>query len=224
MSGLSARDDANSVGNALANGGTTTPTTVVAALNNIDATLGTIHGLKTKLESAGTYKGNLATGTTVEEHLTAIDSAIGDRSSLASLNTAINNAAKTDVATALETTGNLIGNMTFDGTNYLASVTDLSEAVRVLDSNIAKVDHKVEKLEKKVNSGMASMAALTALVPNARDCGDTQISIGTGAYADRAGVAVGAFHYFNDHVLLNAGASYGGTSDWAFRAGITFGL
>ena len=226
IASLSARNDATSVGNALANGGTTTPTTVVAALNNIDATLGTVHNLSGKLTTAGTYKGNLANGTwtTVEDHLVAVDTSIGDRSSLASLNTAINNAAKTDVATALETTGNLIGNMTFDGSNYLASVTDLSEAVRVLDSNIAKVDHKVEKLERKVNSGMASMAALTALVPNARDCGDTQVSIGTGAYADRAGVAVGAFHYFNDHVLVNVGASYGGTSDMAFRAGITFGL
>ena len=71
---------------------------------------------------------------------------------------------------------------------------------------------------------MAAMSAMSALVPYARDCGDTQISVGTGAYQDRMGIAFGAFHYFNDHVLVNAGASYGGSRQWAIRAGITFGL
>ena len=64
---------------------------------------------------------------------------------------------------------------------------------------------------------------MTALVPNARTAGDTQISIGTGSYEGNAGIAVGAFHYFNDNVLVNIGASYAGSKSTAFRAGITFG-
>ena len=153
-----------------------------------------------------------------------IDNAIGDRSSVASLNAAINSAVASDISYAFETTGNLIGDMDFSSTAFLAGSTNLSDALRTLDSNVGRIERKLDTVEHNLKSGLAAMSALSALVPNARDCGNTQISVGTGAYADRFGVAVGGFHYFNDHVLFNAGASYGGTRDWAFRAGVTFGL
>ena len=114
--------------------------------------------------------------------------------------------------------------MAFDNTRYLNGVPNLSDAVRSLDSNLDRVEQQVQKMERETHSGLAAVTAMSALVPNARDCGDTQISVGTGAYADRMGVAAGAFHYVNDHVLLNAGGSYGGNNQWAVRAGITFGL
>ncbi|MBR1825468.1 MAG: YadA C-terminal domain-containing protein, partial [Alphaproteobacteria bacterium] len=56
------------------------PKSVVEALNNLDATLGQIHGLADK--RGDNYKGNLAEGTTVEMHLTALDDAIGDRTKI----------------------------------------------------------------------------------------------------------------------------------------------
>ena len=67
-----------SVGNALSNGNGTQPTTIVSALNNIDATLGQIHGLKAG-NSDLKANSNLADGTTVEQHLVALDNAIGNR-------------------------------------------------------------------------------------------------------------------------------------------------
>ena len=211
-----------STGNALTKGTGTKAADVVTALNNIDATLGQIHGLKNG-NSHLKANSNLAYGTTVEQHLVSLDDAIGNRN-ISSANAAINTATASNMSAAMETTGNLIGSMDFDGTQYLAKVSNLTDAVRTLDNNIERVENRLEKVEYNLKSGLAAVSALSALVPNARDCGDTQLSVGTGVYADRVGVAVGGFHYFNDHVLFNAGASYGGTRDWAFRAGLTFGI
>ena len=59
------------------NGTDNAPETIVEAIQNIDQSLGTIHGLADKLGDQ--HQGNLAQGTTVEEHLTSLDSAIGNR-------------------------------------------------------------------------------------------------------------------------------------------------
>ena len=133
-------------------------------------------------------------------------------------------------AEAIATNADHIGSLGFTGT-YAAGSTDLTSAVNALDAQIAAntnqinhVEHKLDKVEYNLKSGLAAVTALSALVPNARDCGDTQLSVGTGMYSNRMGVAVGGFHYLNDHILLNAGASFGGAKDLAFRAGITFGL
>ena len=182
--------DTKSKGNALVNRDdeghvTGRATTVVEALNNVDATLGTIHGLKAKLAAAGKDKGNLATGTTVEQHLTSLDAAIGDRSQ-------------------------------FGRSHYMKANAPVADAMMDLDYNLHRV-------EKEMKGGFASVAALSALQPNARAAGDTQISMGAGAYRDHQGFAVGAFHYFNDNVLANVGASYAGDKSTMFRAGVTFG-
>ena len=186
-----------SIGNALTQGGTQSANTVVAALNNIDATLGTIHGLRDKLATSGGGT-NLASGTTVEQHLTALDSAIGNRA--------------------------------YTSTRYISSGSDLSSAVSTLDSNLSRVEgnldaltHRTQKMHHEMKSGFASLAAMSALVPNARVAGDTQISVGTGHYRGTTGFALGAFHHVNDNILLNAGAAYGGNGSATFKGGLTFG-
>ena len=189
---------------------------IATSLDSIDNAIGD--------RNSYTAEYNISNGESVAVSLDRIDNAIGDRSSVASLNAAINSAVASDISYAFETTGNLIGDMDFSSTAFLAGSTNLSDALRTLDSNVGRIERKLDTVEHNLKSGLAAMSALSALVPNARDCGNTQISVGTGAYADRFGVAVGGFHYFNDHVLFNAGASYGGTRDWAFRAGVTFGL
>ncbi len=229
-------------GNAITNGTGTMPETVVSAINNIDETIGKIHHLfdgsavdSTHIASTTGAGSNLAIGTTVEDHLVNLDNAIGDRN-IASANATINAAAAVSISDALSATGDLIGNMDFSGTTYLGGVSNITDALRTLDANIATggtggasvaaiaaIDHKIDHVEKRLNKGMAAMSALTALVPNARASGRTQISVGTGTYGDRVGIAAGAFHYINNRVLVNAGASYGGSGDMAFRAGITFG-
>lgn len=230
-------------GNAITKGTYTMPETVVSAINNIDETIGKIHGLfdgthvdATNVASTTGTGSNLAIGTTVEDHLVTLDNAIGNRN-ITSANASINAAAAVSVSDALSVTGDLIGTMDFSGTNYLGGVTNITDALRTLDANIAtgmsggaasvaminQIENKIDHVENKLNKGMAAMSALTALVPNARASGRTQLSVGTGTYGDKVGIAAGAFHYVNNRVLVNAGASYGGSGDMAFRAGITFG-
>ena len=212
-----------SIGNALTNGGQSTPATVVESLNNIDATLGTIHGLKTKIQTTNPDAGtNLASGTTVENHLTTLDASIGNRTALGSKNAAINTGTATSVAAGLKATGDAIGDMNFSSTRYASGSQDLSSAIRSLDSNIYRIDREVSDLKHDFKSGMASMAAMTALVPNARSCGDTSLSLGTGAYDGHTAMAIGGFHYLNDNLLLNAGVAWGNTDDLAYRMGVTF--
>ena len=189
--------EGSSIGNALTQGGTQSADTIVAALNNVDATLGTIHGLRDKLAASGAGT-NLASGTTVEQHLTALDSAIGNRA--------------------------------YTSTRYISSGSDLSTAVSALDSNLSRVEGNLDALTTRTNkmhhemkSGFASLAAMSALVPNARVAGDTQISVGAGHYRGTTGFALGAFHHVNDNVLLNAGAAYGGNGSATFKGGVTFG-
>ena len=180
-----------STGNAITNGTGTAATTVVEAINNIDATLGQIHGLKNGNAKLGT-KSNLADGTTVEQHLVALDNAVGDRTQ-------------------------------FAGSKYMGASASVADAMMSLDTNLTLTEQRVRRVEKEMRGGFASMAALSALVPNARATGDTQISVGAGAYRDHQGMAIGAFHYFNDNVLANMGLSYGGDKSTVIRAGVTFG-
>lgn len=104
----------------------------------------------------------------------------------------------------------------------------LGEKMNQMASNtngsISALNNKVNKLDKKVKTGFASNAALSALVPNARAIGNTQLSAGTGYYDGEFGGAVGVFHYFNDNVLLNAGVSYAGDESLMARAGVSFGF
>ena len=187
ITGLSA--GTGSTGNAITNGTGTAATTVVEALNNIDATLGQIHGLKMG-NSHLQANSNLAAGTTVEEHLVSLDDAIGNRN--------------------------------YSSTRYVTAGSDLSTAVGTLDQNLNRVEHKVNNLRHDFEAGMASMAAMTALVPNPRASGDTSLSIGTGAYEGHTAMAIGGFHYITDNIMLNAGAAWGNTNDVAYRLGVTW--
>jgi len=217
-------------GNALNNGTDDQPETVVEALQNINDTLGVIHGLVESEDAVKTttdvdYYGNLAFGdATVESHLEALDASIGDRRGLESLNEAINEGAKESIAVALEAAGNAIGDADFSQTHYASSVRDASSAIRVIDSNLYRLDNEVKDLRKNMKRGFASMAAMSAMVPNARAKGNTQLSFGSGMYSGHTGFALGGFHWFTDNLLMNVGVAYGDgdSSDVVYRAGVTY--
>ncbi|MEE6207933.1 MAG: YadA C-terminal domain-containing protein, partial [Alphaproteobacteria bacterium] len=174
----------------LSNGTTTQPDTVVTALQNIDASMGTIHGLAAKLKSEGKYQGNLAEGTTVEQHLTALDSAIGNRAN-------------------------------FEKMHYTQGSKSVVDAIGKLDTKLNSVDHDVRTLRHHFQSGMASAAALSALVPNARAHGNTQLSVGTGMYHGHGAMAVGGFHWFTDNILFNTGIAWD-DNEATYRMGVTY--
>ena len=209
----------------LRTGGTggTDPETAVEALQNIDATLGQIHGLQSTsaLGANSNLKADAAT-VSVADHLDSLDSAIGDRT-LASSNAAIDAAMNgTSVAAGLQAAGNAIGDMNFATTKYVTAGSDLSDAVRTLDSNMYRIETDLKDLRKEFKNGMASMSAMSALVPNPRATGNTSLSVGTGLYSGHTAVAVGGFHYLTDNVMLNAGAAWGNANDISYRMGITW--
>lgn len=211
----------------LTNGGTANPATVVKALNNIDATLGKIHGLVASADATTTttgaaYYGNLAVGTTVEQHIEAVDAAIGDRRDLGSKNNAVNAGTKTSVAAGIKAAGDAIGDMDFKGLSYVLEGQDLSGAVKKLDTSLARVEGNLHDLKRDFERGMASMAAMSALVPNPRSQGNTSLSVGTGAYSGHTAMAVGGFHYLTDNIMLNAGVAWGNSRDASYRLGLTW--
>lgn len=103
-------------------------------------------------------------------------------------------------------------------------VTSTQNQVNNMQGRVNGLGHKINNVERRMEQGLATVTALTALHPNPRHQGKTQISVGTGMYADNVAGAVGIFHYLNDRVMLNAGAAYGGDTSWAGNVGITIGL
>jgi hypothetical protein len=236
------------------------PENVIDVLNNIDATLGTVHGLSDKLREAGKYNGNLGDGT-VESHLTAVDASIGNRDNMnnnsfsgygsiggkdvasavtvvaSSIGTAeqlgkpmngvsAENTVNSNIAAVNSAVGDVSG---LKETIYASETNNVTDAVRALDSNMYRLDYQVNNLENKYNRlrrdfriGMASMAAMSAMAPNARADGNTHLTIGTGAYADHTAVAVGAYHWVTNNLMFNAGVAWGDTRDAVYRMGMTY--
>lgn len=105
-----------------------------------------------------------------------------------------------------------------------SNINALKNDVSRLNTRVDGLQSQINKLDDRLERGLATVTALTALHPNPRYQGKTQISIGTGMYADNVAGAVGIFHYLNDKVMLSAGASYGGNDSWAGNVGITIGF
>lgn len=108
--------------------------------------------------------------------------------------------------------------------NIQQKVISTQNQVNGMQGQINNLGHKINNVERRMEQGFATVTALTALHPNPRHKGKTQISVGTGMYSDNVAGAVGIFHYLNDRVMLNAGAAYGGDTSWAGNVGITIGL
>lgn len=108
--------------------------------------------------------------------------------------------------------------------NNIQQIPQIQERVSGMQSSINYLDKRIDNLDSRLEQGLATVTALTALHPNPRHNGKTQIAIGTGMYADNVAGAIGIFHYLNDRVMLNAGAAYGGNTSWAGNVGITIGL
>ena len=187
--------------------------TVVDLLNNIDSTLGTIHNLADARGDA--YKGNLGAasdeGTTVEQHLVALDDAIGDRRNYTAQYNIENNQSVADSLNAMDLrmgdVASLGREMHYYSDPNPASV-NLSSAVKSLDSNLYRLEMDHKKLRHETHAGLASAAALSALVPNPRGTGDTTLSFGTGAYQGHTAAAFGGFHWITNNLLVNAGVGW----------------
>ncbi|MBQ9035158.1 MAG: YadA-like family protein [Alphaproteobacteria bacterium] len=207
----------------------------------VDTRMGKINNLfdgskvnSTTVKSTTGAGSNLAKGTTVEDHLVSIDNAIGDRTNLGSKNASVNSEVKTSVAAGLKAAGDAIGDADFSTTKYAVGATDLSSAIRQLDTSMAEtqahndarfaaIDNRIDGLRKEMRQGLAATSALAGLVPLDNSY-KTQLSMAMGGYEDKQAVALGGFHYIKDNIILNAGVAYGGSKSTAYKVGVTFGF
>lgn len=108
-----------------------------------------------------------------------------------------------------------------DNSNQIKAVQNRIESI---NSRVQSQQQQINKLDNKIESGLATVTALTSLHPNPRATQKLEVSVGGGMYADNVAGAVGVFYHPNDRVQLNVGASYGGDNSFAGGVGITFSL
>lgn len=108
--------------------------------------------------------------------------------------------------------------------NVQTTVNNVSNQVNNIQQQVNSNSQRIDKLDNKLEGGLATVTALTGLHPNPRATEKLEVSVATGMYADNVAGAVGIFYHPNDRVQLNVGASYGGDSQFAGSCGITFSL
>ncbi len=216
--------------------------TAIDVINNSDVMNSGIDS--TKVAQIETNKNNIAQNTAdIATNATAIDAINNsdvmnsgiDATKVAQIETNKNDIAQNTadiVANATDIADNrmAIGDRNYSSTNYISVGDDLTTAVSDLDFelgrieyNLGNIEHDLNQTRREMKGGFAAAAAMSALVPNARADGDTQIAIGTGTYQGRGGMAIGGFHYLNDNTLINVGGAYAGSKSATFKAGVTFG-
>lgn len=109
-------------------------------------------------------------------------------------------------------------------TGERADLTPINNQMNNLKNQIDYNSFRINKIEDRLESGLATVSALTALHPNPRSNEKLEVSVGAGMYADNVAGAIGLFYHPNDRVMLSIGASYGGDNQFAGNFGITFGI
>jgi hypothetical protein len=156
---------------------------VAGAVDTLANNMGKVHGLvsadvngtKTLNETnnstntsnvvGGEYKGNLAVGTTVEDHLIALDNAIGTMSALNTANGVLSNTAS--VATNLQSLDNAAASNAqkiqkiVDGTTTVAKATDATNAVNATNDGQGRNIASTYATLQLVNDTVGDMATVS---------------------------------------------------------------
>ncbi|MBQ2349954.1 MAG: YadA-like family protein [Cytophagales bacterium] len=103
-------------------------------------------------------------------------------------------------------------------------VDNITNRVQQSESRIQSQQQQINKLDSRLESGLATVTALTSLHPNPRSTEKLEVSVGGGMYADNVAGAVGVFYHPNDRVQLYVGGAYGGNDSFAGGCGVTFSL
>ena len=183
-------------------------TSVVNAVAALDRHMGTVHGLVGAADATETttnreYHGNLAIGTTVEDHLLALDSSIGD---MRDFNTTNTYATSTDsVAMNLKALDKAIADQS---------------SLALVSAN-AYTDERIDKLDKDLSAGIASAVALSSVATTGVQKGEVAVSGGYGYYNGQSAAAFGAAMGLTNRWSVNAGAGLS-NADVSFRAGTSY--
>lgn len=106
-------------------------------------------------------------------------------------------------------------------TNYTNK--KFADAKNYTDNKFNQLKSNIEKVDKKINRGLASSAALSGLF-QPYSVGKFNITAGVGGFRDESAIAVGTGYRFNDNVAAKAGvsSSTGDTSAIMYNASINF--
>ncbi len=203
-------------------------TTLTGADKALDAAIATnAEGIATNKADIAANKTAIGTNTaniaTNADNIATNATNIAANTSAISTNTANIATNATDIATNKT---NIAANTTAiqkNATDIGSLQTAFSDTKKSYDARFARMDNRIDDLEDDMKKGLASNAALASLVPLSSEH-KTQISMGMGGYKDQQGLALGAFHYAADNILLNAGAAWGGDDNYSYKAGVTFGF
>ena len=235
-----AKNYAKDYTDALANGQVAANTTNIAKIVNGD----TVVGKAAKDGAGNVITETYATKTALSDEATAriagdaqtladakayadsgdnhiLNDVIGDTSQLTGgYFTPVAQAGDPEAVQAADGNTTLVDSLNTMSTN-IANQAEANQAAN--NANFARVESKINKLETKMEKGLAANNALAGLVPLDHDH-KTQISAALGGYKYNQALAVGAFHYLNDRTLLNAGIAYGGNDSMSYKVGVTFGF
>lgn len=109
-------------------------------------------------------------------------------------------------------------------TGEAVDLRPINKQISNLKNEVDYNSFRINKLNDRLEGGLATVSALTALHPNPRSNEKLEVAIGTGIYADNVAGAIGLFYHPNNRVMLSIGASYGGDDQFAGNFGITFGI
>lgn len=98
-----------------------------------------------------------------------------------------------------------------------------AEANNYTDNKFNQLKSDIDKVDKKINRGLASSAALSGLF-QPYSVGKFNITTGIGGFRDESAIAVGTGYRFNDNVAAKAGvsSSTGDTSAIMYNASVNF--
>jgi len=168
---------------------------------------------------------NVSQLNTVKSDVSSNSVAIAENTeAITSNSTAIESEAETRAAADEVQQADIASNRTAIEDNSSA-ITEVGQTLNDTREAVVHLDRRVDQLENEMDEVAALASAFSALVPNARSASNTQLSLGLGNYGNANAVALGVFHYVNDNVLVNVGASTAfDNRKTAARAGITIGF
>ena len=192
-------------------------TTVEQHLTAIDSSIG---DRSTYNNAAGSNGYSASAGADVATAVTEIASNIGTAADLGASQNGVS--ARNTVNANIANLNSALGDVsTLSETHYASKATNVTDAIKSVDAGLYSLDQDVRSLRHHFEGGMASAAALSALQPNARATGNTQLALGTGAYKGHTAMALGGFHWVTDNLFLNAGVAWD-NNEATYRMGVTY--
>ncbi|CNL71446.1 YadA domain-containing protein [Yersinia pseudotuberculosis] len=91
------------------------------------------------------------------------------------------------------------------------------ESNQYTDHKFSQLDNRLDKLDKRVDKGLASSAALNSLF-QPYGVGKVNFTAGVGGYRSSQALAIGSGYRVNESVALKAGVAYAGSSNVMYNA------